>query len=409
MLKTVFLKLSTIMERPLLRILQANSPDFDSVAKYYSGQLLQFVKQVLYIIPVNIFRQLDAISKILSTSVKELEIRISKDTLKDAAQTEQRYILAEKTHKITVFTEGMLDLDNVMMGVIEISSESKFGVQPKDILIDGLKKELCKTIAKMLHEEFIFTEPVGTVKTGIDHSKQGAMGSFGDYEVKFARLRANFVGLKRSIEYIQDFLNVQGEKIWREELTRIVDFAVEKEAITLVNKKYNANIEDEKNYIPEFDPVDEFDATFMGRLLRHILASMDRGFYLDHLSTWYDFEGQQTFGLRFINFLHDTLGTVFLQGLDKLLVYNIVFQLRSFYKNYGYIIGGGDITPEMKKKFEKKEAAFLVKDIREVHGFINGNFENLNEQHLTNYNKIQKQIPVFQEFLMPYILTIGKL
>ena len=36
MLKTVFLKLSTIMERPLLRILQANSPDFDSVAKFYS-------------------------------------------------------------------------------------------------------------------------------------------------------------------------------------------------------------------------------------------------------------------------------------------------------------------------------------------------------------------------------------
>jgi hypothetical protein len=63
------------------------------------------------------------------------------------------------------------------------------------------------------------------------------------------------------------------------------------------------------------------------------------------------------FGLRFINFLHDHLGTVFLQGLDKLLVYNIVHQLRSFYKNYGLIIGGGNITVEMKKKFEKKEAA----------------------------------------------------
>jgi hypothetical protein len=28
------------------------------------------------------------------------------------------------------------------------------------------------------------------------------MGEFGDFEEKFARLRANFVGLKRSIEYI---------------------------------------------------------------------------------------------------------------------------------------------------------------------------------------------------------------
>ena len=63
-------------------------------------------------------------------------------------------------------------------------------------------------MAKMLHEEFIFTQPVGAGTTGIDHSKQGSMGSFGDFEDKFARLRANFVGLKRSIEYIQDFLNV---------------------------------------------------------------------------------------------------------------------------------------------------------------------------------------------------------
>jgi hypothetical protein len=34
------------------------------------------------------------------------------------------------------------------------------------------------------------------------------MGEFGVYEAKFLRLKANFVGLKRSIEYIQDFLNV---------------------------------------------------------------------------------------------------------------------------------------------------------------------------------------------------------
>lgn len=95
----------------------------------------------------------------------------------------------------------------------------------------------------------------------------------------------------------------------------------------------------------------------MGRLLRHILKSMDRGYYLDHLSTWYDFEGNQTFGLRFINFIHDHLGTVFLQGLDKLLVYNIVYELKAFYKKYGLSIGGGRATFEEKKKFQTKEVA----------------------------------------------------
>jgi len=51
-------------------------------------------------------------------------------------------------------------------------------------------------------------------------------------------LREKFTGLKRSIEYIQDFLNIQGEQIWREELTRIIKYAVEKESTELVNKKY---------------------------------------------------------------------------------------------------------------------------------------------------------------------------
>lgn len=90
-------------------------------------------------------------------------------------------------------------LDKVLMGVTEI--------EPKEILIDGLRKELCKKMAYMLHQEFIFKEADATA-TNIDHSKQGAMGEFGVYEAKFLRLKANFVGLKRSIEYIQDFLNV---------------------------------------------------------------------------------------------------------------------------------------------------------------------------------------------------------
>lgn len=64
------------------------------------------------------------------------------------------------------------------------------------------------------------------------------MGAFGDYEEKFERIKSHFVGLKRAIEFISDFLNVQGEKIWREELGRIIELAVEKEATKLVNKKY---------------------------------------------------------------------------------------------------------------------------------------------------------------------------
>ena len=43
MLRTVFLKMSSIMDTPLQHISNAESNDFDSVANYYSTQLLNFV------------------------------------------------------------------------------------------------------------------------------------------------------------------------------------------------------------------------------------------------------------------------------------------------------------------------------------------------------------------------------
>lgn len=111
------------------------------------------------------------------------------------------------------------------MGIIELD--------PKEILVDGLRKELCRKLATMLHTEFRFsTDGKKENSENKYYNKdevnakgvkvQGGMGAFGDFGEKFDRLKKNFIGLKRAIEYIEDFLNVQGEKIWREELARIV-------------------------------------------------------------------------------------------------------------------------------------------------------------------------------------------
>lgn len=42
----------------------------------------------------------------------------------------------------------MLVLDQTMMGIISLD--------PKEILVDGLRKELCRKLAMMLHNEFVF-------------------------------------------------------------------------------------------------------------------------------------------------------------------------------------------------------------------------------------------------------------
>jgi hypothetical protein len=81
---------------------------------------------------------------------------------------------------------------------------------------------------------------------------------------------------------------------------------------------------------------------------------MNKGFYLDSMSTWFDTNGNQTWGLRFINFLQETLGTTILQGLDKLIVYNIVNQLRRFYFDYGVYMGGVKLSKNDMETYNAK-------------------------------------------------------
>jgi WASH complex subunit strumpellin len=90
-LKTVFMKLASIMNQPLVRIIEAGSEDLRSVANYYSGELVKFVKKVLQVIPKEIFRLLEKVSSILTHHVKEFEVKLSKEELKEHAQFDQRY------------------------------------------------------------------------------------------------------------------------------------------------------------------------------------------------------------------------------------------------------------------------------------------------------------------------------
>ena len=72
-------------------------------------------------------------------------------------------------------------------------------------------------------------------------------------------------------------------------MTRIINYAVEKESVALVNKKYTGDLDDQDKYfVPTFIPVDANNFTFMGRLLTNITDSLGKGMYLDNLSSWYD-------------------------------------------------------------------------------------------------------------------------
>lgn len=131
--------------------------------------------------------------------------------------------------------------------------------------------------------------------------------------------------------------------------------------------------------MPTFIPIDPNDITFMGRLLRNINDSLGKGMYLDSLSSWYDFQGNQIFGLRFVHFLHEHLGTTFLQGLDRLIIYNVISQTKQFQRQYGLTVGGGAVSEEHKLKgklFNEQVKDLLVEFDRGV----STNFQAVNPQ-----------------------------
>lgn len=135
--------------------------------------------------------------------------------MRDYTNYEHWFELAKLTHKISVYTDGILTLDKTLMGLIELD--------PKEILVDGIWDELVKTISTILHETFIFKTP----------------GSKEELQQSFESLKSKFSGLKKAFEYIQDFLNISGETIWREEVSRIFKVNLDKEGLFLINKKYD--------------------------------------------------------------------------------------------------------------------------------------------------------------------------
>ncbi len=129
----------------------------------------------------------------------------------------------------------------------------------------------------------------------------------------------------------------------------------------------------------------------MGRALRNITELLSKGFYLDSMSSWYDMAGNQIFGLRYVHYVHDYLGTTFLQGLDKLIVYNIVSELRKFCRNFGLLIGGGGVSEEKRAK-GKKQIAMLHSELAKFDQEVSQNFGSLHAGYVKRYGDLMKMI-----------------
>ena len=86
LLKNTFTKLSSILNTPMVRVVQSNSPDMASVSKYYSNELIRLVKEVLQIIPGSVFDSLQGLIDLLTNQLKAYPQKLDKAELASYSQ-----------------------------------------------------------------------------------------------------------------------------------------------------------------------------------------------------------------------------------------------------------------------------------------------------------------------------------
>ena len=94
-LRTTFLKLTSALEGPVLRISQARSKDLVSVSRYFSNELVAYVRKVLQIIPETMFKLLDKIIDLQTNKIQEVPTRLEKERLKEFSQLDERFEVAK--------------------------------------------------------------------------------------------------------------------------------------------------------------------------------------------------------------------------------------------------------------------------------------------------------------------------
>ena len=315
MLRSTFLKLSSILSLPLVRITQCGSKDDISVAEYYSSSLVKYIRKVLEIVPQSVFNTLARIIDLLTHKMKIMPQKIERIHLVNYAQLDERYTLARATHQVSVFTRGILNMKTTLIGIVQLD--------PRQLLEDGIRKELVRRIALSLHKYLVF-------KTG----------KLSDFEERLRTLGGQLTGFKRSFEYIQDYIQMYGLKIWQEEFSRIIFYNVEQECNSFLKKKvfdWNSIYQSDAIPIPKFQQLDSKSVNFMGRLVRELLAQTDarRTVYIESSQGWYSPSTlREIVGIRTFDYLYKGVGVFGLCGVDRLICFMIVRDFKFFIKGY---------------------------------------------------------------------------
>ncbi|OQR94163.1 strumpellin [Achlya hypogyna] len=316
LLRALFLKLASILDVPLTRIHQCKSTDVISVAEYYSGELVDYVRRVMEIIPQSVFRILAGIIKLQTDHMKTIPVKIEALMLKNHAQLNERYRLARATNEVSKYTEGILAMKKTLLGILE--------VDPRQVLEEGLRKELVYRVSRAYHDILQFPATLTAAEgTAI-----------------FQALASTLQAYRLSFEYIQDYVGIYGLRMWHEELSRVINYNVEAECNRYLKKKIYDRASQYQSRaipIPRFQPPpQDTSINFMGRwrLLHALFVMTDPHdtIYSFQCLSWFQEDGTEVAGMSTFGLLHQSVGLLGLVGIDRMLSFRIVHTLNNLIK-----------------------------------------------------------------------------
>ncbi|XP_076630517.1 WASH complex subunit strump [Colletes latitarsis] len=365
-LKSLFLKMASALETPLLRINQARSADLSSVSQYYSRELEKYARRVLQIIPETVFGLLAQIVHLETNAFKEIPTKLPKDKLKEYAQLDDRLKMAKLTYAVSVFTKGVLSLRSVPLGVLRVDSHH--------LLEDGIRQELGKKVTLALDNGLVF-EP----KTKMSLIQ------------KLDNLAAIMDGYRKSFQYIQDYININSLKIWHEEITYIINNAVDEECAgsSWTPERSWRYLQEEKHVAV----LDNNCVTFIGRLARELVRITDSRttVYIEHSLAWYDLRTQaEVLNYKIFSKILEAIGTPGLTGLDKLISFYIVTEL-------------GNMTHYIEKNIRNKTWTSTLDCFEAIFNSMESSKGSMPKLHTSVNAYINKFCPQ----LLEWILKVG--
>ncbi|KAI1708257.1 hereditary spastic paraplegia protein strumpellin domain-containing protein [Ditylenchus destructor] len=136
--KYIFLKISASIAN-LVRII-GDPVKRDALSTFYHKQLERRLRRIIQVIPRAIFIGMEELQSIYSPTST---IHVEKHHIKQFADLGRRRLLAQKTSEIAKLSLGISNMCISKLGGVEI--------QPRDLLIDGLREELHMKVQKILN------------------------------------------------------------------------------------------------------------------------------------------------------------------------------------------------------------------------------------------------------------------